>query len=154
MLPGLKLVSHWTEPESLETVSEWDNVILSWAPERLVYHNIQYTYSTYCSTCIPWMISIALHMSHVHTPERPVYHNIHCSTYCTCWMYTMDDIHSSAHIHTPDMLVYHNMQYTYITYCSTCIPWMISIAMHMSHKHTYTRDCTWHMYIYKKRLNA
>ena len=112
MLPGLKLVSHWTEPESLETVSEWDNVILSWAPERLVYHNIQYTYSTYCSTCIPWMISIALHMSHVHTPERPVYHNIQymCSTYC-----------STAHV--------------------TCIPWTIPITLHMLHVHTpYTRE--------------
>ena len=67
-------------------------------------------------------------------------------------MYTMDDIHSSAHIHTPDMLVYHNMQYTYITYCSTCIPWMISIALHMSHIHTPETahdTCT-----YKKRLNV
>ena len=92
MLPGLKLVSHWTEPESLETVSEWDNVILSWAPERLVYHNIQYTYSTYCRTCTPWMISIELHMSHVHTPERLVYHKLRY-TYSTAALHMSNVYH-------------------------------------------------------------
>ena len=68
--------------------------------------------------CIPWMIPITLHMLHVHTPERLLYHHIQYkySTYCrTCIPWMMSIALHMSHVHTPERLVYHKLRYTYST---------------------------------------